>query len=66
MSASGLRPSGVQWNPPSGAGGALRPSPRPPAHSDRVVAWLVLALLVACGTLALYDAFLLLAGLASG
>lgn len=66
VSSSGLHPWGVHRSPPSGAGGSFHLAPRYPASSDRVVAWLVLALLLACGTLALYDTFLLLAGLASG
>jgi hypothetical protein len=33
---------------------------------ERIVAWLVIALLFACAGLALYDAYLLLSGLQSG
>ena len=33
---------------------------------ERIVAWLVIALLFACAGLALYDAYLLLAGLQHG
>ncbi len=33
---------------------------------ERIVAWLVITLLFACAALALYDAYLLLAGLQHG
>jgi hypothetical protein len=42
--------------------------PRPYAgpSGERIVAWLVIALLFACAGLALYDAYLLLSGLRHG
>jgi hypothetical protein len=42
------------------------PKPHAGPSGERIVAWLVIALLFACAALALYDAYLLLAGLQSG
>ena len=61
MSASNFDSSGVRWS--SSAPNLSALARRAALGADRAIAWLMILLLFACVTIAIYDLYLLLAAL---